>query len=465
MSLRTPVSSPTEPPRAPRSAKGGLQALALRLHFYAGVLIAPFLLVAACTGLLYAGSWQAEKIIYADQLRVPAAGDRLPVERQVRIAEAARPDATVLGVRPSVEDGQTTRVLMDAAGLGESEKLAVYVDPYRGTVKGELTVYGSSEALPIRAWLSQTHRHLHLGEPGRLYSEMAASWLWVVVLGGLVLWFSRRRERRRDLAVPDLNARGRRRTLSLHGTVGLWAAAGLLFLSATGLTWSQHAGARVDVLQTKLNGVTPTLAGTAATGHHGSGGAGHDHGHDHGGSAHRAGVDRILAVADLDGPVEVTYPEAADEAFVVQQVDRSWPLRQDAKAIDPASAHVVDTLRFADYPLLAKLTSIGISAHMGSLFGPVNQLVLVALAAGLITLIVLGYRMWWRRGRHGFGRPVPRGAWRSAPPWLPVLLGALALASAWLVPLFGCTLVAFLVLDALLGAAIRRRGRTRSAAS
>ncbi|SEG76113.1 Uncharacterized iron-regulated membrane protein [Thermomonospora echinospora] len=458
MSLQTSVPAPPEPTQAPRSVRSGLAALALRLHFYAGMLIAPFLLVAATTGFLYACSWQAEKIIYADQLRVPAAGERLPVERQVQIAKVARPDGTVLGVRPSVETGQTTRVLMDVAGLGTSEKLAVYVDPYRGTVRGELTVYGGSEALPVRAWLSQTHRHLHLGDPGRLYSEMAASWLWVVVLGGLVLWISRRRTRRRELAFPDLKARGRRRTLSLHGTVGLWAAAGLLFLSATGLTWSQYAGARVNVLQEKLNGVTPTLSGTAAAGHHGSGGTGHDHGHD--ASPSQADVDRILAAAGLAGPVEVTYPKAADEAFVVQQVDRSWPLRQDSKAIDPSSAQVIDTLAFADYPFLAKLTAIGISAHMGSLFGPVNQLLLAALAAGLITLIVLGYLMWWRRGRHGFGRPIPRGAWRSAPPWLLVPLGALALGAAWLVPLFGYTLLGFLVVDAVIGALIRRRTRT-----
>jgi uncharacterized iron-regulated membrane protein len=434
----------------------------LRLHFYAGVLIAPFLLVAATTGLLYAGSWQAEEIIYADQLRVPAAADRLPLERQVQLAQAARPDATVLGVRPSVEAGQTTRVLMNAPGLGASEKLAVYVDPYRGTVKGDLTVYGGSEALPVRAWLSQTHRHLHLGDPGRLYSEMAASWLWVVVLGGLVLWIGRRRERRRQLAVPDLKATGRRRTLSLHGTLGLWAAIGLLFLSVTGLTWSQYAGSRIDVLQTRLNGVTPTLTGSAAGGHHGSGGAGH--GHDHGAAGRQAGIDGVVAAADLDGPIEVTYPKAADEAFVVQQVDRSWPIRQDSKAIDPATARVVDTLRFADYPPLAKLTAIGVSAHMGSLFGPINQLLLAALAAGLITLIVLGYRMWWRRGRHGFGRPVPSGAWRGAPPWLLVSLGALALGAAWLVPLFGYTLIGFLVLDAVIGAVIRRRTPAGAAA-
>lgn len=438
--------------RAPSpAALSGLRALALRLHFYAGVLVAPFLLVAAVTGLLYAGSWQAEKIIYSDVLTVPASGERLPVQRQVDLAKAARPDATVLAVRPSVEDGATTRVLMDADGLGESERLAVYVDPYRGEVKGELVVYGSSEALPLRAWISQTHRHLHLGEPGRLYSELAASWLWVVVLAGLVLWIGRRRARRRDLALPERGVKGRRRVMSLHGTVGLWAAAGFLFLSATGLTWSTHAGKRVDVLQTKLNGVTPSLAGTAA-GHHGP-----SSGDGHAGHTAAADVDLILRSAALDGPVEAVYPAEADQAFVVKQTDRSWPLRQDAKALDPTTGEVLDTLRFADYPPLAKLTSIGISAHMGSLFGLANQLLLAFLALALIALIVLGYVMWWKRGRHGFGRPIPRGAWRTAPPWLLASLTLAALAASWLAPLFAYTLLAFLLLDLTIGMVQRRR--------
>ncbi|WP_246053418.1 PepSY-associated TM helix domain-containing protein [Actinocorallia herbida] len=445
----TPVQPAAERSTRPASV-GGLQALALRLHFYAGVLIAPFLLVAAVTGLLYACSWQAEKIIYADRLAVPVSGDRLPVQRQVDAARAAKPTATVLAVRPSVEDGATTRVLMDAPGLGESERLAVYVDPYKGEVKGELVVYGGSEATPFRAWISQLHRHLHLGEPGRYYSETAASWLWVVVLAGLVLWISRTRRRRRDLAVPDLKAKGRKRTLSLHGTVGIWAAVGFLFLSATGLTWSANAGKRVDVLQTKLNGVTPTLSGTT-TAHHGSAaGDGHDH-------ASSVDLDAILASADLDGRVEAVYPAKADDAFVVKQTDRAWPIRQDSKALDPTTGEVLDTLRFADHPPLAKLTAIGISAHMGALFGLANQILLALLALSLIVLIVLGYRMWWRRGRHGFGRPIPRGAWRGAPRRLLALLAAGALFAAWLIPLFGCTLFAFLLIDAVVGA-IKKRG-------
>ncbi|WP_106400208.1 PepSY-associated TM helix domain-containing protein [Actinocorallia populi] len=442
--------------RPPKSLKGGLRALVLRLHFYAGVLVAPFLLVAAVSGLLYACSWQAEKIIYADQLRVPAAGERLPLAEQVERAQAARPDGTVLAVRPSVEEGATTRVLMSAAGLGASEKLAVYVDPYRGAVKGELTVYGSSEALPVRAWLSRLHAHLHLGDPGRNYSELAASWLWVVAAGGLVLWVSRRRKRRRDLLVPELKTPGRRRTLSLHGTVGIWSAAGLLFLSVTGLTWSVNAGARIDEIQTALNSSAPKLPGTT-TGHHD--GAAHDHAH-HDSTGTGASIDRILAAARLDGPVEIVYPAEPGRAFVVEQIDSTVPLRQDSAAVDPATAQVTGTLRFADHPLPAQLTTIGIAAHMGQLFGLANQLLLALLAFGLILLITWGYLMWWRRGKHGFGRPLPRGAWRTVPAWALVLLVAGAVLAGWLVPMFGYPLAAFIVVDALIGR-VRTARRTR----
>ena len=42
--------------------------------------------------------------------------------------------------------------------------------------------------MPLRAWFDELHRTLHLGAIGRNYSELAASWLWVISLGGLVLW-------------------------------------------------------------------------------------------------------------------------------------------------------------------------------------------------------------------------------------------------------------------------------------
>lgn len=51
-----------------------------------------------------------------------------------------------------------------------------------------MTVYGTSGILPLRQWIDYAHRSLLLGDSGRLYSELAASWMWVAALGGIALW-------------------------------------------------------------------------------------------------------------------------------------------------------------------------------------------------------------------------------------------------------------------------------------
>ncbi|MFK0115619.1 PepSY-associated TM helix domain-containing protein [Streptomyces sp. NPDC090994] len=434
-----------------------LRPLVLRLHFYAGVFVAPFLLVAAVTGLLYAASFQAEKFVYADELTVPEVGGaKLPVSEQVAAAREAHPEGTVSAVRPSPADDATTRVMLSGvAGVDPAHTLAVFVDPYTAEVRGALEQYGSTGALPLRTWIDEFHRDLHLGQTGRLYSEFAASWLWVIAGGGLVLWFSRRRARRKLRGTS-----GRRRTLGLHGATGAWIAAGLVFLSATGLTWSTYAGANVEKLRVSLGQTTPTVSSAAAGGEHAGHGAAAGTGGD---AAHGVGLDKVLAAARAEGlgdPVEIVPPADASTAYVVRQVQRSWPEKQDSVAVDPATGEVTDVLRFADYPVLAKLTRWGIDLHTGNLFGLVNQLALMALALALVLLIVWGYRMWWQRGRgSSFGRPIPRGAWQQVPPYLLVPLLACVAVLGYFLPLLGIPLAAFLAADVVLGEIAYRRGR------
>ncbi|MFE0375301.1 PepSY-associated TM helix domain-containing protein [Streptomyces inhibens] len=475
------IAGSAEQRPARRAGWAALRPLVLRLHFYAGVLVAPFLLVAAVTGLLYACSFQAEKVVYAHELSVPVGTRTLPLSQQVADARKAHPEGRLTAVRPAPQPGDTTRVLLsDVPGVPADRQLAVFVDPYTGSVRGALETYGSTGALPLRTWLDSLHGNLHLGETGRLYSELAASWLWVVTGGGLALWIGRKRTNRtpRALALPDRSATGRRRTLSWHGAVGMWAAAGLFFLSATGLTWSAYAGANIDNLRGSLGQATPTVSTAVAEGHgQHSGAAGMAgmpdmpgmEGMHHDGSAGSApsdvGINQVLKAARAQGlsdPVEIVLPTEPGTAYLVKQVRRSWPEKQDSVAVDPAGGKVTDVLRFADYPVLAKLTRYGIDLHTGILFGLANQIALAALALALIFLIVWGYRMWWQRRPTrdralSFGRPIPRGAWRQVP--LPVLIPLLLAVGAvgWAVPLLGITLVAFLAVDLALGVIARRR--------
>lgn len=417
------------------------RALIVRLHFYAGVLVAPFLVVAALTGGLYALSPTIERFVYRDILSVEPSARQLPLQDQAAAAQRAFPDLTMTGMRPPGSDTDSTRIYFADPALDEESLRAVFVDPHTGRVLGdEATWFGY---LPLSTWLDGLHRHLNLGEPGRVYSELAASWLWVVALGGLGLWLVRPRRER---------SRGRARTLKWHGATGVWLLAGLLFLSATGITWSTYAGAHVTDLRTALHWQRPQLD-TAANDAAAVDSAAVDY----------DGVVSAAAAAGVHRPVEITLPAEAGQGIGVTEIDKAYRLTTDAVSLDPATLSPTATIDYwRDYSVIAMLADWGIRAHMGFLFGLLNQLVLLAVAVGLLTVIVLGYRMWWQRRptrgpRRAVGRPPVRGAIRGLPPPAIIGLACAALAVGWFLPLFGLTLAAFLVVDMTVGALTRRK--------
>lgn len=112
---------------------------------------------------------------------------------------------------------------------------------------------------------------------------------------------------------------------------------------------------------------------------------------------------------------------------------------------------------FADWPSLSQLSKLGVQAHMGVLFGVANQILLAALALGLLTVILWGYRMWWQRRPTRTGRTTPlgaapaRSAWLGLPAWAVVVGVPVVFAIGWALPLLGIPLAAFLVIDAVIG--------------
>ncbi|UBH04882.1 membrane protein [Leucobacter sp. Psy1] len=473
---RQSAPPPPSAPR-PRAQRGWFAALLLRLHFFAGILVAPFILVAAISGGLYALAPSLEKVVYADQLEASSAAQNVSLTDQIVTAEELVGDeGTLSAVRPAPEPGATTRVMFADPELGESESRAIFVDPASGEILGDLTVYGTSGSLPLRTWISQLHRSLHLGDAGRLYSELAASWLGIVAVAGLGLWVARFRKSRtkRDMIRPQRGYTGYRKARSWHTSIGLWVAVGALFLSATGITWSQLGGANVSELRTALGWQTPAVS----TSLDGGAAPADEHAHHHGGSspaedgdtevtsANAATFSSVLTVAQREnintGLVEIKPPAEPGTAWVVQEIQRSYPTEVDSVAIDGTTLETVDRVDFADFSLPAKLSRWGIDLHMGSMFGLPNQLAMVLLAAGIATLTVLGYVMWWRRrptraARFEPGRPPARGVLRGAPWWGVAAVIAGAIAIGLFLPLVGYTLAAFVVLDVIIGLVQHRR--------
>ncbi|MGH7289683.1 MAG: PepSY-associated TM helix domain-containing protein [Myxococcota bacterium] len=464
------------PPAVPpaRQRLRGLRPLLLRLHFYAGVFVGPFILIAAVTGLLYALIPQIDDLVYRHELTVAQVGEqRMPLAEQLTAVRAAHPEGTVESIRPPNADDETTQVTLAVDDVPPDYARTVFVDPYTGEVRGALTTFG--QWMPVRAWFDELHRTLHLDAIGRNYSELAASWLWVISLAGLALWYLHRRDtgKLRRLAAADRATKDRRRTLSWHGAVGVWIVVALLGLSVTGITWSRYGGESVNMIQAHLNMAAPSVdtvlaksvgQDTTAGGHH--------HGDDAmpaTGDAMLYGADTALRTAeqaDLTGPIWMYPPAEHDEGWKVAQNKRDWPTRYDAISVDPDSGAITDRVNFADWPFLAKLTDWAIDAHMGILFGVVNQILLALTAIGLITIVVRGYLMWWQRrptrgSAWAVGRPPLRGTIRNLPPVATVTIAALAIVVGWFLPLFGLSLAAFVIVDVVIGAIKSRRAAAR----
>jgi uncharacterized iron-regulated membrane protein len=374
-----------------------------RLHFAVGLFVGPFIFVAALTGTLYVATPQLENLIYHDALTAETSNEAHTLAEQIAVAEQlVGKHMPLFAVRPALMPGATTRVMFRDPTLGESESRAIFVDPATLAVKGDMTVYGTSGILPLRQWIDYAHRSLLLGNTGRLYSELAASWMWFAACGGIVLWFYTRPKRHINNRVQN--------TRRLHVSLGWLLLVGMLLFSVTGLTWSQWAGGNVDKLRAAFNWLTPQVNTQLS----GAEMVRDPH------AEHNAGMsmpmnmevplelgqfDEVLYLAQKSGidanKLEIRPEKSADKAWTVTEIDRGWPTQVDAVAIDAANMRVVDHTRFADFPLMAKLTRWGVDFHMGLLFGLVNQILLIIFGLALCVMILMGYRLWWIR------RPAP----------------------------------------------------------
>ena len=440
-------------PRA-RWWRDGFRPLLARLHFFIGVFVGPFILIAAVTGLMYAATPAIEQIVYRDTLTVAPSGSPLPLAQQVSAAQEAQVDGTLIEVRPATRPDDVTRVTFSTESDPADRDLTVFINPYSGEVTNTLPTFG--EWLPVRSWFDDLHRTLFLGDIGRLYSELAASWLWVLAASGLSIWIFRRvrKGRRRTLVIPTRRAKGRARLMGWHGALGVWLALGMIFLSATGLTWSQYAGTNVGNLREALDWTTPSAAAALPE---------NTEVPEIPERELPAALERAAESArdeGLDGIIKIV-PAERGEAWTVSQAQRSWPEKQDSISVNPATGQVLSRVDFADWPLAAKLARWGVDAHMGLLFGAANQIVLGALAIGIIFMILLGYRMWWlrrptaRAARSSYLRPP--GAGRTPTRVAIFMIALLGVGAGLFAPALGGSLILFLAVDLALGAFIRRR--------
>ena len=471
----TDLKSPPGTTAAAKTAGRGIRSTLHRFHTIAGIIIAPLIFVAAFSGFFYALSPTAESIYYRDALTATSGLEAQPASAQITAAQAAHPELTFNAVQLFDDPSRTTRVLFTDPELPDGVRRAIFVDPGDLHITGDEPMYGSNHSLPLRAFISHGHKDLWLGEPGRIYSELAASWMGALAISGTWLWWVRRQKIARGAKSSKRNG-----SVKMHSTLGLVVLPGMLALTITGLTWSLVAGENISELRTALNWKAPkpaltaeAVAGGAPAAASSAGGAHAEHqGHGSAMPATDAGTlamqaDTVYAAArgaGLTDLVELQVPKEPGQAWTAQESRLPMKYSNDKMTIDGQTGQQVDYVKFADWPFPAKLTEWLIQGHMGILFGLTSQLALALLAVGIMASVGYGYLMWFRRGKGSkFGRLPSASNWGAVDKKsVAVLLVCMAVYAA-IAPLFGISLVAFAVVD-LVWRKVRGRGPTQKVA-
>ncbi|MEN5062291.1 PepSY domain-containing protein [Luteimonas sp. TWI1416] len=434
-----------------------------RWHLYAGLFVAPFLLVLAVTGAIYLFNDELNDAFYP-QLRFTSAPwtARVPLGEMIDAAQANTPDATPTRIELPADHLRAAQVHLQ---LADGASRIAYVDPGDGTVLGVLaparTLVGIAERL---------HGSLMLGTFGRYVMELAACWTVLLIVSGLYLGWPRAQDERWWRAVlPKLGSRGRMLWKSIHRATGLWVALLVLFLVATGLPWAvfwggwirggaelvgegypavyrRYAAPQAPQVGDAFNDVPWTLqhapmpAADTTSAHHG-----HAPPAPQPGARHwtTVGLERAIAhirAARTDDELRVFLPSEARGALTAY----TYPARPQGQVtyhFDREGTLLVST-GFDDYGVVAQAIELGVQLHMGNYFGRLNQLVMLATCIGVVVLVVTGTTMWWRR------RPPGRIGAPGASARIPTrVLLALLLISAIALPLLAASLLVVLAFD------------------
>lgn len=438
-----------------------------RWHFYAGLVVVPFLLVSALTGLVMLYGNSIETFLGAKHYVAPG-GERASLVDQSAAAVAAVPGSSLKLLVSPASDARATVFVVDADG----QNVVVSVDPQGPTVvdtivKDDTWYY----------WANEIHGTLLIGTVGDRIMEIAAGLGIVLVLTGLYMWWPRNGRTLARSLVPNFAARGRGLWKELHVSLGFYMAIVLLFFLISGLSWAGIWGERITQAWSTFPAEkwenVPLSDKTHAAMNHGAmkevpwaleqtqmPASGSNAGVDGLSEGTPVNLDTVAALAreiGFDGQFRVNVPQGADGVFTISadsmDGDTSNATGDRTVHVDQYTGKILAQVGFADYSLAGKAMAVGIALHQGNL-GLINTALNMLFCLAVVFMCVSGIVMWWKRRPAGtLGAPLYPRNFRA-----PVAIMAIAVVVCLAFPLTGIGIALFALIDFLLPRRLKEAG-------
>ncbi len=355
-------------------------------HFIAGMISLPFVLVLAITGGIYLFKDEVEQPHKQKIQMVDVVGTPISYQEQWRLARDnmhKEPNSIVL---PTTENSATEFV----AGRF-SHKTSLFVNPYTAGVAGTVS--------PQDTWMytvRKLHGELLGGKVGTKLVELVASWMVVLILTGIYIFWP---SERGWLGFLRIRTRLGKRVFyrDLHAVTGFWASALLLITLAGGFPWTDVFGESFKQFQRLTNTGFPKEW-------HGVGLRSKVDGSP-------LSLDEMIAIAKdlhLEGVVSLDFPKGETGVFSVH--NETFPLENQKKIhFDQYSGKQMMVLNWNDVGIAMRARMWLMAFHQGQL-GGWNFFLMLMVAVTLTVMILAGLSSFVLRKRKGdWGIPrVPR---------------------------------------------------------
>ena len=419
-----------------------------RWHFFAGLLVIPFMLNLAVTGSLYLFKDEINDTVFAYRNVVADTGTSMAPSTIVKAAEAAVPGSTASAYREAPNATHSAMVTVSS----EAGSTLVFVNPHDGKILGQV---GSDNEFN---WVvKKIHSLDYFGKYANRLVEIVGGFALMLVVTGIYLWWPRRQTG----GVLSVRGTPSKRVFwrDTHAVTGAIAGVMIFFLAATGMPWSGYWGGNVNAWLT-ANGygypaeLWDNVPQSATTTHHVIADPGwivenapvpESDMHAHHDMAMPIGLDRAIEVAHKESMApgfEMAIP-GDDKGVYTAAVYPDDLSRERTLHIDQYSGEPLVDISYPQYPALGRLIEWGINVHQGQEWGLFNQLLMLVTCLSVILMCVSAIVMWWKR------RPSGRLGVPPMPPRRSVYIGlwAIAVVFGLAFPMTGIAIIVMIVLD------------------
>ncbi len=208
-------------------------------HFIAGLVSLPFVVLLAITGGVYLFKDYYEAPKQEHIKRVEPKGVAVPYSKQWQVAKSKLHKPPFTMVVPTRKNQAT----VFSSGMF-SHKTSVYVNPYTAQVTGVISPKDSNMHT-----VRKLHGELLLGKFGTKIVELVASWMFVLIITGIYVFWPNKKEGLKGFVSIRFNQGKRILYRDLHAVLGFWISILLLATLAGGMPWTDVFGANFKWLQ------------------------------------------------------------------------------------------------------------------------------------------------------------------------------------------------------------------------